>query len=143
MIFPSIIESGIIFFTLFVIFLILLSAIKISVGVRRAYVNFLLRIFEYGRVSIETAHKERHGTTSLGDKSNTEKITDVKEPYKCSVTKANLNRNEASNENTNGNTLINRDNVLLPTVNEGNLNAEGDAIRDVSFIFHLVIIPIK
>ncbi|XP_017070467.1 glycerol-3-phosphate acyltransferase 3 isoform X2 [Drosophila eugracilis] len=89
----------------FLSFLIFISAINKSIGVRRAYVNLLLRIFEYGRVSIETASKENQHFSVHNPK------TDDKQGVQL-VNDAN------SKEGTNGATLITRDAVLLPQAQE-------------------------
>ncbi|KAI8039553.1 glycerol-3-phosphate acyltransferase 3 isoform X2 [Drosophila gunungcola] len=88
----------------FLSFLIFISAINKSIGVRKAYVNLLLRIFEYGRVSIETASKENHfsvRTTKTDNKQGVQLVDDAD-----------------SKEGTNGATLITRDAVLLPQAQE-------------------------
>ncbi|BFG05502.1 glycerol-3-phosphate acyltransferase 3-like [Drosophila madeirensis] len=86
----------------FISFLIFISAINKSIGVRRAYVNLLLRIFEYGRVSIETASKEHKQNNLKTDDKHSEEFVD----------------NADSKESTNGTTLITRDAVLLPQPQE-------------------------
>ncbi|XP_043641805.1 glycerol-3-phosphate acyltransferase 3 isoform X2 [Drosophila teissieri] len=87
----------------FLSFLIFISAINKSIGVRKAYVNFLLRIFEYGRVSIETASKENQHVQNpkTDDKQGVQLVDDAD-----------------SKEGTNGATLITRDAVLLPQAQE-------------------------
>ncbi|XP_032307186.1 glycerol-3-phosphate acyltransferase 4 isoform X3 [Drosophila ananassae] len=89
----------------FLSFLVFISAINKSIGVRKAYVNLLLRIFEYGRVSIETASKENQ-TFSRNPK------TDDKQGVQ-------LVDDADSKEATNGVApLITRDAVLLPQAQE-------------------------
>ncbi|XP_032570964.1 glycerol-3-phosphate acyltransferase 3 isoform X2 [Drosophila sechellia] len=87
----------------FLSFLIFISAINKSIGVRKAYVNLLLRIFEYGRVSIETASKEYQHIQNpkTDDKQGVQLVDDAD-----------------SKEGTNGATLITRDAVLLPQPQE-------------------------
>ncbi|XP_016953573.1 glycerol-3-phosphate acyltransferase 3-like isoform X3 [Drosophila biarmipes] len=89
----------------FLSFLIFISAINKSIGVRKAYVNLLLRIFEYGRVSIETASKENQQFSvqnpKTEDKQGVQLVDDAD-----------------SKEGTNGATLITRDAVLLPQAQE-------------------------
>eukprot|EP00099_Drosophila_melanogaster_P020413 NP_611880.3 uncharacterized protein Dmel_CG3209, isoform C [Drosophila melanogaster] len=87
----------------FLSFLIFISAINKSIGVRKAYVNLLLRIFEYGRVSIETASKENQHIQNpkTDDKQGVQLVDDAD-----------------SKEGTNGATLITRDAVLLPQPQE-------------------------
>ncbi|XP_016930439.3 glycerol-3-phosphate acyltransferase 3 isoform X3 [Drosophila suzukii] len=89
----------------FLSFLIFISAINKSIGVRKAYVNLLLRIFEYGRVSIETASKENQHfsvqNTKTDDKQGVQLVDDAE-----------------SKEGINGATLITRDAVLLPQAQE-------------------------
>ncbi|XP_039228518.1 glycerol-3-phosphate acyltransferase 3-like isoform X3 [Drosophila yakuba] len=87
----------------FLSFLIFISAINKSIGVRKAYVNLLLRIFEYGRVSIETASKENQHVQNpkTDDKQGVQLVDDAD-----------------SKEGTNGATLITRDAVLLPQAQE-------------------------
>ncbi|XP_060659170.1 glycerol-3-phosphate acyltransferase 3 isoform X2 [Drosophila nasuta] len=92
----------------FVSFLVLLSAINKSVGVRKAYVNILLRIFEYGRVSIESASKVNQAIAK--DKINVDQTPGVEQ-----VDGSNA---KESNEATNGSVLITRDVVLLPEAQE-------------------------
>ncbi|XP_017005598.2 glycerol-3-phosphate acyltransferase 3 isoform X2 [Drosophila takahashii] len=89
----------------FLSFLIFISAINKSIGVRKAYVNLLLRIFEYGRVSIETASKENQQFSVQNPK------TDDKQGVQ-------LVDDADSKEGTNGATLITRDAVLLPQAQE-------------------------
>lgn len=154
MVFLSIIDTVWIFSSLFIVFLILLSAINKSIGVRRFYVQLLLRIFEYGRVSIETAHKERQGTYN----AKREELEELKQKYlakaggvdtkqqecdKSSLTSTMQNDTDEDDKSdkvisANGNTLINRDNVLLPTVNETNINKDKitENIKDENFSFH-------
>ncbi|XP_023037774.1 glycerol-3-phosphate acyltransferase 3 isoform X3 [Drosophila willistoni] len=91
-------------FTGFISFLILLSAINKSIGVRKAYVNLLLRIFEYGRVSIETASKENQKFES---KSKTDKKLGLE-----------IVEDDDNKEALNGATLITRDAILLPQAQE-------------------------
>ncbi|XP_013117426.1 glycerol-3-phosphate acyltransferase 3 isoform X2 [Stomoxys calcitrans] len=134
----------------FIVFLIILSAINKSVGFRRSYVNLLLRIFEYGRVSIETAHKERHGTIKDTDRGEeTKSKTDIKPIIQTNDVHSAVNEPKEKSScdvvsktvkavNANGNTLINRDNVLLPTPNETNFNKEKltETIKDENISFH-------
>ncbi|XP_034110504.1 glycerol-3-phosphate acyltransferase 3 isoform X1 [Drosophila albomicans] len=92
----------------FVSFLVLLSAINKSVGVRKAYVNILLRIFEYGRVSIESASKVNQAIAK--DKINVDQTPGVEQVDGSDA--------KESNEATNGSVLITRDVVLLPEAQE-------------------------
>ncbi|XP_062134637.1 glycerol-3-phosphate acyltransferase 3 isoform X3 [Drosophila sulfurigaster albostrigata] len=92
----------------FVSFLVLLSAINKSVGVRRAYVNILLRIFEYGRVSIESASKVNQAIAK--DKINVDQTPGVEQVDGSDA--------KETNEATNGSVLITRDVVLLPEAQE-------------------------
>ncbi|XP_017094174.1 glycerol-3-phosphate acyltransferase 3-like isoform X2 [Drosophila bipectinata] len=89
----------------FLSFLVFISAINKSIGVRKAYVNLLLRIFEYGRVSIETASKENQifsRNPKTDDKQGVQLVDDAD-----------------SKEATNGVApLITRDAVLLPQAQE-------------------------
>ncbi|XP_061390081.1 glycerol-3-phosphate acyltransferase 3 [Musca vetustissima] len=133
---PSIIDIFWITTSVFILFLILLSAINKSIGVRRSYVKLLLRIFEYGRVSIEIAHKERHATITEANAAHTIANPTKENDKLCPVDATNEISNDANN--TNGNTLINRDNVLLPTPNEPNFNKEKltETIKDEKISFH-------
>ncbi|XP_023171751.1 glycerol-3-phosphate acyltransferase 3 isoform X1 [Drosophila hydei] len=79
----------------FISFLIILSAINKSIGVRKAYVSLLLRIFEYGRNSIES-----------------EKTVEDQDPH------VELVNGLDTKETTTGSVLINRDAVLLPQAQE-------------------------
>uniref|UniRef100_A0A1A9W2I1 Phospholipid/glycerol acyltransferase domain-containing protein n=1 Tax=Glossina brevipalpis TaxID=37001 RepID=A0A1A9W2I1_9MUSC len=119
MFFLSIIDTVTVTFSLFIVFLITLSAINKSIRARRTYVSLLLRVFEYGRVSIETANKERNdinegkinSSLNSGNRSKSNQIAeDVSKSEKFVA--------------VNGNTLINRDNVLLPTLTETALDKE-------------------
>ncbi|KAL9918622.1 glycerol-3-phosphate acyltransferase 4 isoform X2 [Glossina fuscipes] len=107
MFFLSIIDTVTVTFSLFIVFLITLSAINKSIKARRAYVNLLLRVFEYGRVSegklnLNINSRSRSKSHQLTEDANkSEKLVAV-----------------------NGNTLINRDNVLLPTLTENTLDKE-------------------
>ncbi|KRF79841.1 glycerol-3-phosphate acyltransferase 3 isoform X2 [Drosophila virilis] len=89
----------------FISFLIILSAINKSVGVRKAYVSLLLRIFEYGRVSIESASNENSRIP--------EKKKDTDQNLRLEPIKG-----EDSNEVSSGAGLITRDAVLLPQAQE-------------------------
>ncbi|XP_075167471.1 glycerol-3-phosphate acyltransferase 4 isoform X3 [Haematobia irritans] len=144
---PSLVDIFWITPSLFVLFLILLSAINKNIGVRRSYVQLLLRIFEYGRVSIEIAHKERHGSSKIDEtksKNNVKPIIQRNEessPTNETTEKygdGDLTNAVKVNSNGNGNTLINRDNVLLPTPNETNFNKEKltETIKDENISFH-------
>ncbi|XP_058983786.1 glycerol-3-phosphate acyltransferase 3 isoform X4 [Musca domestica] len=133
---PSIIDIFWITTSFFILFLILLSAINKSIGVRRSYVKLLLRIFEYGRVSIEIAHKERHATIAETKTAYTD-VNATKDINKSSPIDT-TNEKSSDVNATNGNTLINRDNVLLPTPNEPNFNKEKltETIKDEKISFH-------
>ncbi|XP_023294814.1 glycerol-3-phosphate acyltransferase 3 isoform X2 [Lucilia cuprina] len=164
MVFISIIDTVWISSGLFVVFLILLSAINKSIGVRRFYVQLLLRIFEYGRVSIETAHKERQGSARrevleelkqkqlyLATHGEGDGDDDAKQ-HKCDKSSPTSKIQQLQEEvdddddenksdnviSANGNTLINRDNVLLPTPNDTNYNKDKlkENIKDENISFH-------
>ncbi|XP_017839688.1 glycerol-3-phosphate acyltransferase 3 isoform X1 [Drosophila busckii] len=106
----------------FISFLILLSAINKSIGVRKAYVNLLLRIFEYGRVSIETAAK---GNQQLNEEKFSEHTPGVEQ------TNDGQNSKEVSNA-----TLITRDAVLLPQAQEsGNDKPSTQKKEEINFDF--------
>ncbi|XP_032585706.1 glycerol-3-phosphate acyltransferase 3-like isoform X5 [Drosophila mojavensis] len=91
----------------FVSFLIILSAINKSIGVRRAYVKLLLRIFEYGRNSIESASNEN--LKNPNEKTAEDQNSQVE-----------LVNGLDAKESTTGAVLINRDAVLLPQPQELN-----------------------
>ncbi|XP_030369141.1 glycerol-3-phosphate acyltransferase 3 isoform X1 [Scaptodrosophila lebanonensis] len=102
----------------FISFLIFLSAINKSVGVRKAYVNLLLRIFEYGRVSIETASQEQR---QLEDRST--KTADAP---------------KLDDTSTNGATVITRDAILLPQPQDApveNVSSTKKDKEDINFDF--------
>ncbi|XP_036333376.1 glycerol-3-phosphate acyltransferase 3 isoform X2 [Rhagoletis pomonella] len=130
MFFTDILEFFCIPFSVFISFLVILSAVNKSVGVRRAYVKLLLKIFEFGRLSIESAATERQtkdGETcnvSVGTKAN-----DINRP--CSK------QTGTSIPTTNGNTLISRDSVLLPTTNESSATDRDDSSKDEEIRFNL------
>ncbi|XP_067614070.1 glycerol-3-phosphate acyltransferase 3-like [Eurosta solidaginis] len=105
-------------FIVFISFLIILSAISKSVGVRRAYVKLLLKVFEFGRLSIETAAKEHL----------------KKEGEEASPA---LSKTENSLPTTNGNTLISRDSVLLPTANDTSRTDYENSQKDEEIRFNL------
>ncbi|XP_032590523.1 glycerol-3-phosphate acyltransferase 3 isoform X2 [Drosophila grimshawi] len=105
----------------FISFLIILSAINKSVGVRKAYVNILLRIFEYGRASIESASKEN--TQSVRENVTSDQNASV-QPVK----------DVDANESTNGATLITRDAVLLPQAQESG-NDKPQTLKKEEFNF--------
>ncbi|KAM7345828.1 glycerol-3-phosphate acyltransferase 4 isoform 1-T1 [Cochliomyia hominivorax] len=164
MVFISIIDTVWIACGIFVGFLIFLSAINKSIGVRRFYVQLLLRIFEYGRVSIEIAHKERQGSakreeleelkqkqqncfTTAGEGQGDGDINAKQQNCdKSSPTSKKEHDNEDDDDedksdkviSANGNTLINRDNVLLPTPNDNNYNKDKlkENIKDENISFH-------
>lgn len=89
---------------------------------------------QYGRVSIEIAHKERHATIAETKTAYTD-VNATKDINKSSPIDT-TNEKSSDVNATNGNTLINRDNVLLPTPNEPNFNKEKltETIKDVSKI---------
>ncbi|XP_039953262.1 glycerol-3-phosphate acyltransferase 4 isoform X1 [Bactrocera tryoni] len=99
-------------FIVFISFMIILSAVNKSVGVRRAYVKLLLKIFEFGRLSIESAAKERQKLVgdTIFNNSQERKLDEINLSF-CKKTGRTI-------PTTNGNTLISRDSVLLPTSNE-------------------------
>uniref|UniRef100_A0A1A9VKM6 Phospholipid/glycerol acyltransferase domain-containing protein n=1 Tax=Glossina austeni TaxID=7395 RepID=A0A1A9VKM6_GLOAU len=107
MFFLSIIDTVTVTFSLFIVFLITLSAINKSIKARRAYVNLLLRVFEYGRVS----EGKLNSNINSRSRSKSHQITE------------DANKSEKLVA-VNGNTLINRDNVLLPTLTENTLDKE-------------------
>lgn len=113
-------------FIVFISFMIILSAVNKSVGVRRAYVKLLLKIFEFGRLSIESAAKERQKLVGETIFNNTQdrKLDDINLSY-CKKTGRTI-------PTTNGNTLISRDSVLLPTSNEPTASDIESSSKDVS-----------
>ncbi|XP_017460882.1 PREDICTED: glycerol-3-phosphate acyltransferase 4 [Rhagoletis zephyria] len=127
MFFTDILEFFCIPFSVFISFLVILSAVNKSVGVRRAYVKLLLKIFEFGRLSIESAATERQ--TKDGETCNVSvetKANDINRP--CSK------QTGTSIPTTNGNTLISRDSVLLPTTNESSATDRDDSSKDVVWL---------
>ncbi|XP_069965097.1 glycerol-3-phosphate acyltransferase 3 isoform X4 [Bactrocera oleae] len=118
-------------FIVFISFMIILSAVNKSVGVRRAYVKLLLKIFEFGRLSIESAAKERQKLVGETIFNNTQdrKLDDINLSY-CKKTGRTI-------PTTNGNTLISRDSVLLPTSNEPTASDIESSSKDEEIRFNL------
>ncbi|XP_068144908.1 glycerol-3-phosphate acyltransferase 3 isoform X2 [Drosophila tropicalis] len=117
-------------FTGFISFLILLSAINKSIGVRKAYVNLLLRIFEYGRVSIETASKENQKFESKS-KTDTKLGLEVVE-------------DDDNKETLNGATLITRDAILLPQAQENTQDKQVSSKKEeINFDFEKCLDYVK
>ncbi|XP_067626857.1 glycerol-3-phosphate acyltransferase 4 isoform X3 [Eurosta solidaginis] len=114
-------------FIVFISFLIILSAVNKSVGVRRAYVKLLLKVFEFGRLSIETAAKER--LKKEGEEASPAFIEAKSNDYNISHQKT-----ENSLPTTNGNTLISRDSVLLPTANDTSSADYENSQKDVVWL---------
>ncbi|XP_067626855.1 glycerol-3-phosphate acyltransferase 3 isoform X1 [Eurosta solidaginis] len=117
-------------FIVFISFLIILSAVNKSVGVRRAYVKLLLKVFEFGRLSIETAAKER--LKKEGEEASPAFIEAKSNDYNISHQKT-----ENSLPTTNGNTLISRDSVLLPTANDTSSADYENSQKDEEMRFNL------
>ncbi|XP_020818078.1 glycerol-3-phosphate acyltransferase 3 isoform X2 [Drosophila serrata] len=115
----------------FLSFLIFISAINKSIGVRKAYVNLLLRIFEYGRVSIETASKENQQYSvncKTDDKQGVQLVDDA----------------DSKEVTTNGATLITRDAVLLPQPQEPGLEKPVSSKKDeINFDFEKCLDYVK
>ncbi|XP_011184545.1 glycerol-3-phosphate acyltransferase 3 isoform X2 [Zeugodacus cucurbitae] len=131
MIWTAILDFFCIPFIVFISFLIILSAVNKSVGVRRAYVKLLLKIFEFGRLSIESAAKERQkqdGETSLNNPQD-RKLDDINPTYS--------KKSGRTIPTTNGNTLISRDSVLLPTSNEPTASDIENSPKDEEIRFNL------
>ncbi|XP_037947654.1 glycerol-3-phosphate acyltransferase 3 isoform X1 [Teleopsis dalmanni] len=103
-------------FSVFVFLLVSLSAINKSVGVRRAYVKLLLKVFEYGRQSIETASEQI--------KDGGPVVENIIDGYK--VNSANHSSQYESNDKSksNGSVLISRDSVLQPTLQTNHTSAK-------------------
>ncbi|XP_054739128.1 glycerol-3-phosphate acyltransferase 3 isoform X3 [Anastrepha obliqua] len=118
-------------FIVFITFLIILSAVNKSVGVRRAYVKLLLKIFEFGRLSIESAAKERQKKD--GEESCNVSIEAKANDINISYAK----KTGSSIPTTNGNTLISRDSILLPTTNEPSATDCDNSSKDEEIRFNL------
>ncbi|XP_055602336.1 glycerol-3-phosphate acyltransferase 3 isoform X1 [Uranotaenia lowii] len=72
-------------------FVIFLASIGKSLGVRRMYVNLLVKIFEYGRQNIETARKQQHANLNISD--NDDSALDGKLPHADDTGSSNNNDN--------------------------------------------------
>ncbi|XP_059608997.1 glycerol-3-phosphate acyltransferase 4 isoform X3 [Phlebotomus argentipes] len=102
------------FFQVFVLSIIIVGSLGKSFGIRRLYVNFLLKIFEYGRVNIETAKKSRYDDVSAetDDEASLTSQTSIAaaEPGQ----KVMVNGNGfLGKPQPNGNHLISRDPLIL------------------------------
>ncbi|XP_055693799.1 glycerol-3-phosphate acyltransferase 3 isoform X3 [Lutzomyia longipalpis] len=95
--------------------IIFVGSLGKSFGIRRLYVNFLLKIFEYGRVNIETAKKSRYPEA---DDTETEGTTQAQ----TTITTADHAEKVIANGNgylgktpqqNGGNHLISRDPLIL------------------------------
>ncbi|XP_055703529.1 glycerol-3-phosphate acyltransferase 3 isoform X3 [Phlebotomus papatasi] len=95
---------------MFILCIIFVGSLGKSFGIRRLYVNFLLKIFEYGRVNIETAKKSRYaevGATETDDDSSATPQIPIAE-------KVMANGNGfLGKTQSNGNHLISRDPLIL------------------------------
>lgn len=111
-------------------FIIFLASIGKSLGVRRMYVNLLVRIFEYGRQNIESVRKQQYANLATSD--NDDSALAHKEPAPTNLndstkaetdTKLNVDVNKPllNGDATNGNTVISRVEslILLPEI-DGN-----------------------
>lgn len=107
---------GTIFGTPFGIFLaciIFLATINKSIGVRRAYVALLLKIFEYGRQNIENAKKVKNGDEQPEDINtcvNNEDLIQINQKSPRILENSTMETSKLAN----GNSLISRDTILLP-----------------------------
>ncbi|XP_049788973.1 glycerol-3-phosphate acyltransferase 3-like isoform X3 [Schistocerca nitens] len=95
--------------------IIFLASIGKSLGVRRLYVNLLLKIFEYGRQHIEIAQKDRQVSR---DNSDDEEEEEEKERKDVLEVKENCNNvcNKTPEKKMNGvisNNLISREDLIL------------------------------
>lgn len=102
-------------FLMFLLGIIFLASIGKSLGVRRLYVNLLLKIFEYGRQHIEIAQKDRQVSR---DNSDDEDEEEEKEPKDVLEVKENCNNvcNKTPEKKMNGvisNNLISREDLIL------------------------------
>jgi len=106
------------------------ASVTKSFGIRKAYVNFLLKVFEFGRNTIERKHKTRENSVIDEDEKEKEKpkviisLGDPKEEQKGDV-----NHVKENNKLENGQAmLISREDLILapdPELNYvGNNNLE-------------------
>lgn len=133
---------------LFFLCILFLASIGKSLGVRRFYVNLLLRIFEYGRVNIEksknrTISRDPRPTTNIGNYTpETEEEDDDVVDEKTESKIPNGGNGYIPNMlEQNGNTVITRDAKLLPPddaikphKDDNKEKSDGDAEK---FEFHL------
>ncbi|CAD7088624.1 unnamed protein product [Hermetia illucens] len=110
----------------------MLAGINKSVGVRRAYVKLLLKIFEYGRQNIESAKKrtrpQQDDSDEDDDSSNSQDGQSQSESGETESQKKKLIPNGngylPEHHHSNGNTLISRDTlILLPNGDTKNKSA--------------------
>ncbi|XP_055376674.1 glycerol-3-phosphate acyltransferase 3-like [Condylostylus longicornis] len=94
-------------FSNFILFVIFLAAINKVMGVRRAYVALMVKIFEYGRQNIEKAKKK----TRLDDESKQNMNSGINDLKSNSAEQNDVIENDMKD---NDNALISRDTILLP-----------------------------
>uniref|UniRef100_A0A1L8DYS0 Putative phosphate acyltransferase n=2 Tax=Nyssomyia neivai TaxID=330878 RepID=A0A1L8DYS0_9DIPT len=90
--------------------IIFVGSLGKSFGIRRLYVNFLLKIFEYGRVNIETAKKSRYPEA---DDNEAPAQTVISTTDHGGKVVANGNGYLGKIPQSNGNHLISRDPLIL------------------------------
>ncbi|XP_058446989.1 glycerol-3-phosphate acyltransferase 3 isoform X2 [Malaya genurostris] len=65
---------------LFMFFIIFLASMGKSIGVRRMYVDLLVKVFEYGRQNIETIRKQQYAHLDISDHNTSQKNNPTNSP---------------------------------------------------------------
>uniref|UniRef100_A0A6M2DTX7 Putative phosphate acyltransferase n=1 Tax=Xenopsylla cheopis TaxID=163159 RepID=A0A6M2DTX7_XENCH len=100
-------------FLMFILSILFLASIGKSLGVRRLYISVLLKIFEYGRLNIETARKQtREEYRALHVDLDVSECTTI----------CDQNIKQENGQLANGNTFISRDFMLVPDTEEDDLS---------------------
>ncbi|KAL5286425.1 hypothetical protein ACFFRR_007823 [Megaselia abdita] len=114
------------FFLALLGFLVVIAGINKSVGVRRAYVLLLLRIFEYGRQAAADVNEKRRGSIDDTDSECNPKIEVSQVQNEDSIDGDVEHLEDAK---TNGNVLISRDEILLPD-GDRKRNSKSESLSD-------------
>ncbi|XP_026473181.1 glycerol-3-phosphate acyltransferase 4-like isoform X2 [Ctenocephalides felis] len=107
-------------FLMFILSILFLASIGKSLGVRRLYISVLLKIFEYGRLNIETARKQNR------EEYRAQHVDlDISECTESAVG-CDQNNKQENGQLANGNTFISRDFMLVPDTEEDNLSSHDE-----------------
>lgn len=110
-------------------FIIFLASIGKSLGVRRMYVNLLVKIFEYGRQNIESIRKQQYANLDTSD-TDEGTLTDAKDT-------ANVNNGDASDKPDCGASKLNGN--ANKHLSNGDLANGGNSV--ISRVESLILLP--